>query len=241
MVHRFIVGPIGENAYILANLGQPLVIVDPGAEPELLLKEAMRLRSQLLQDQELDATNNNSASSNANNCKKVAIILTHGHLDHVAGLPGLLLGLKSKGLEVIVYAPVGDKDYFGAKAKETNLLVFTDIGALAFFKKHWVEIPEADVYYDDDYEFPELDIKAIHTPGHTRGSSCLLAEGSTVLLSGDTLFRSGIGRTDNFDADEKQIIKSITEKLCVLADNVIVYPGHGEPTTIARERPYFFS
>jgi len=87
----------------------------------------------------------------------------------------------------------------------------------------------------DGAEIPIGDtiIKVIHTPGHTPGSICLLVDG--VLLSGDTLFPGGPGRSDTPE-DLRQMIASITAKLLVLPDDTAVYPGHGDNTTIAASR-----
>lgn len=217
MIHCLSVGPIGENVYIVETPDAPLVVVDPGAEPDRILEAVMT------------AYRRSGAPS-------VAIALTHGHLDHVAALPGLLEGLAASGIPARSYAPAGDRDYFGVKAEETNRRIFAGIHASAFFLKHWVPIPEADEYFDDGFSIPGTGLVAIHTPGHTRGSSCFLVEGGSSLLAGDTLFRDGRGRTDNFDADEATIVQSIRERLCVLHDAVRVWPGHGDQTTIGREK-----
>ncbi|PKL24150.1 MAG: hypothetical protein CVV47_10335 [Spirochaetae bacterium HGW-Spirochaetae-3] len=220
MIHRLSVGPIGENVYIVENAGAPLVVVDPGAEPDRVLEET------------LEAFGRSAAP-------RVLVVATHGHLDHVAGLPGLLAGLEANGVRFRTYAPDGDRDYFGPAAMETNERVFKGINAIAFFRKQWTEIPEADEYFGDGFRFPDTDMVAISTPGHTRGSSCLLVEGGSSLLAGDTLFRDGRGRTDNFDADEATIVQSIRERLCVLPEAVRVWPGHGEQTTIGHEKRYY--
>lgn len=86
----------------------------------------------------------------------------------------------------------------------------------------------------DKIELGDLQINIIHTPGHTPGGICLLC--SDALFSGDTLFASGIGRTDLPYGDEKQLISAIKNKLFVLNDSVKVYPGHGPETTIGREK-----
>jgi len=136
-------------------------------------------------------------------------------------------------------APEADRAYFGEAAEATNRRVFAGIHAMEFFDRYWRPIPEAEFYYKDGDRIPGTDIQAIHTPGHTAGSSCFLAEGGKDLLSGDTLFRDGRGRTDNFDSDEAAIISSIREKLCILPDSVRVWPGHGGQTNIGREKPWF--
>ncbi len=217
MIRVFSVGPIGENVHIVENPGAPVVVVDPGAEPERVLSETLTA---------LARTRSPS----------VHIALTHGHLDHVAGLPGLLAGLADAGVPARVFAPAGDRAYFGEKAFATNEQVFIDIHAVSFLKKFWVPIPEADVYFDDGYILPDTGIRVVHTPGHTPGSSCFLAEDGTQLIAGDTLFQNGRGRTDTFDADETALMRSICERLLTLAASVRVWPGHGAQTTIGREQ-----
>ena len=80
-----------------------------------------------------------------------------------------------------------------------------------------------------------LELKFIHTPGHTVGGMCILVD-DKVLFSGDTLFQQSIGRTDLPGGNYEQLINSIREKLLILPDNVEVYPGHGGKTTIGQER-----
>lgn len=86
----------------------------------------------------------------------------------------------------------------------------------------------------------EIELQVIHTPGHTPGGICLLMKApcDNILFSGDTLFCEGIGRTDFNGADEGMLIKSIKEKLLVLADNTIIYPGHGPTSTIGYEKKH---
>ncbi len=76
----------------------------------------------------------------------------------------------------------------------------------------------------------------LHTPGHTQGSISLWIPSENKLVAGDTLFRGGIGRTDLPGGDERQILRSIHEKLLPLAEETVVFPGHGESTTIGREK-----
>jgi len=83
-------------------------------------------------------------------------------------------------------------------------------------------------------------LKFIHTPGHSKGSSCILVE--DALFSGDTLFFNSIGRTDLYGGDGRKIIESIKNKLLILPEETKVYPGHGQSTTIKNElkkNPFF--
>jgi glyoxylase-like metal-dependent hydrolase (beta-lactamase superfamily II) len=86
----------------------------------------------------------------------------------------------------------------------------------------------------DRIEIGDLHFEVLHTPGHSAGGICLSAHG--VVFSGDTLFNFGIGRTDFPGCSHERLIKSIREKLMVLPDETLVYPGHGPPTTIGDER-----
>ena len=82
------------------------------------------------------------------------------------------------------------------------------------------------------------EVQILHTPGHTQGSICLWMPGEGKLVAGDTLFRDSIGRTDLPGGDSRQILRSIQEKLVPLPSGTLVYPGHGEATTIDREREF---
>ena len=80
--------------------------------------------------------------------------------------------------------------------------------------------------------------KVIATPGHTTGSVCYYLDEEDVLFSGDTLFAESLGRTDFPTGSSSRIVASIKEKLFPLRDDIIVYPGHGDPTTIGHEKQY---
>ena len=86
----------------------------------------------------------------------------------------------------------------------------------------------------DDIVISDLSLKVIHTPGHTPGGISLKYNG--IVFTGDTLFASGIGRTDLPYGSTKDIMNSIKEKLFILDDETIVFPGHGDKTTIGKER-----
>jgi len=91
---------------------------------------------------------------------------------------------------------------------------------------------------DDVLTLGELRLRAVHTPGHTPGSTCFLLEGHPVLFSGDTLFPGGPGNTKFENASFDQIITSIDRRLFTLDPDILVLPGHGLDTTIGTERPH---
>ena len=97
-------------------------------------------------------------------------------------------------------------------------------------------IPDILLKDGDIIQLNKYKIKVIHTPGHTPGCICLKV--GKYLFSGDTLFKSSIGRTDLMGSSFDDIIKSIKEKLFILEDDITVLPGHGESTTILLERMY---
>ncbi len=102
-------------------------------------------------------------------------------------------------------------------------------------------LPGHDFILEDGavLEVGRLRLRTVHTPGHTPGSTCFVVEGSPVVLSGDTLFPGGPGNTSRPGGDFATIIRSIEERLFgPLSDDTIVMPGHGEDTTIGRERPH---
>ncbi len=113
---------------------------------------------------------------------------------------------------------------------------------------HRVGVAQADAELLPAYDFQigdgdvvqvgDLRLHAVHTPGHTPGSTCFTIEGSPVLLSGDTLFPGGPGNTRRNPTHFATIIRSIQQRLFTLPDETIVMPGHGEDTTVGAERPH---
>ncbi|UCG19971.1 MAG: MBL fold metallo-hydrolase [Deltaproteobacteria bacterium] len=157
---------------------------------------------------------------------------------------------------VVVDAP-GDVDLVLAQLNKTRpqyILMthghFDHIGGLAELKSalnipvaaHLAEAGDLPATVDlllnhgDEISLGRLKLKALHTPGHTGGSICFLA--GNYLIAGDTLFPGGPGKTQTAN-DFRQIVKSITEKLFGLPDDTEVYPGHGEATTIGREKKLY--
>lgn len=210
MLERLTVGPIGENAYVLIAEGR-CALVDPGDEAERILS--------FLDSRSLIPS---------------LVVATHGHLDHTAALPELFAAWKQRGVTVRLAAHPADSDYFGAKAEETNRSLFAAIRATGYFKQYWKPIPEPDLLLADGDQLPGLPYRVIHSPGHSRGSICLYDEKEDILVSGDTLFRDGVGRTDGPDADEAALEASL-KLLFALPPETRVFPGHGEETTIGRE------
>lgn len=154
-----------------------------------------------------------------NNLECKYVLLTHGHFDHV-GTCGKLF---QKGAHI--YCSEREKDYvFSAE----NKAIFGG-----------VNIPHFEVSRTfrngEKFSLCGIDFVAIHTPGHTAGSMCYLADG--CLFSGDTLFRLSIGRTDLPTGNDSQIISSI-KKLFALSGDLKVYTGHGEDTTLNFERQF---
>jgi glyoxylase-like metal-dependent hydrolase (beta-lactamase superfamily II) len=211
MLERLTVGPIGENAYILLG-GASCILVDPG-------DEAGRILSFL----------------DSRNLTPSAIVATHGHLDHTAAIPELLAAWHSRGVEVPLATHALDADYFGAKGEETNRALFHAIRALGYFKAYWRPVPSPDLLLGDGDLVPGSAYRVIHSPGHTRGSICLYDAAASVLVSGDTLFRDGTGRTDGPDSDPKALAASLA-RLFALPPGTKVFPGHGDETTIGEER-----
>jgi glyoxylase-like metal-dependent hydrolase (beta-lactamase superfamily II) len=101
-------------------------------------------------------------------------------------------------------------------------------------------LPGYDFTIPDDevIEVGDLRLRTIHTPGHTRGSTCFLLEGHPVLFSGDTLFPGGVGNTSFQGGDFPTIIRSVDQRLFPLPAETLVLPGHGLDTTIGSERPH---
>jgi hydroxyacylglutathione hydrolase len=95
--------------------------------------------------------------------------------------------------------------------------------------------PDQWLEHEEEIEVKGVQLKALHTPGHTPGSMCFLFEKQKLLIAGDTLFQGSIGRTDLWGGDYQKIEKSIQEKLYTLDEDTAVITGHGESTSIGHE------
>ncbi len=152
-----------------------------------------------------------------------AILLTHGHFDHIWGVEALkeLSGAR-------VYACEAEKEV----CENASVNVSKGAGRPCAIV--------ADVYVKDGEEISIQGMKGtlIATPGHTKGSCCYYFEDDKILISGDTLFQESVGRTDLPTGSMGQLIRSVKERLLTLPDEVKVYPGHGEATSIGHEKQY---
>ena len=120
---------------------------------------------------------------------------------------------------------------------DVPLLEWVPAGLQLFLGRNNGDVPEVDHTLDDGDEVSvgTLSLEVVHTPGHSPGSICLVSPGDGVVFSGDTLFEASIGRTDLPGGDTEQLIASIKKRLFPLGD-LHVFPGHGGPTTLERER-----
>jgi len=188
-IHTLSLGTYQTNCYILwASESKKCLVIDPGYEP----------------DRVLDMTN-------ALGLEIEAILLTHGHFDHVGGVRQI--------------------------AADTDCRVFLNPADTAMPTM----MTAGRLYYTDVYAGgDELELAGLHfsvmaTPGHTPGSVCLLFE--EALFSGDTLFAGSCGRTD-LPGGSLNTLRESLSKLNMLLKDYRVYPGHGESTTLAAEKAY---
>lgn len=159
-----------------------------------------------------------------------AILLTHGHYDHMVGINEFL---KRIDPELPVYLYKEEVPFLTHQS--LNLAKFIDENVPSSYvieAKNIVKLSEGD-----KIDILSEAISVIHTPFHTSGSLCYFLEDENALFSGDTLFYSSIGRTD-LPTSEPHKIETSLEKLMKLDDEVVVYPGHGKSTTIGREKKY---
>ena len=220
LIAGFPAGPWATNCYVVATgPGEECVVVDPGKDAAAGVAETVR----------------------EHRLKPVAVLLTHGHIDHMWSV-----------------APV-------AGAYDATAFIHPDDRHLLTDPMAGVSPDTAGMLLGGRYEFAEpddvreladgqsLDLAGLrlvvdHTPGHTRGSvtfrtpydgvsTSSTTEGvSQVMFAGDLLFAGSIGRTDLPGGDHPTMLRSLRDKVLTLPDDVAVLPGHGEPTSIGRER-----
>ena len=151
-----------------------------------------------------------------------AVIITHAHIDHIGG---------AQKLKALTGAPVylnsNDQELYDHIDDQAQWL------GVATPAKTGIDVNARE---GDSVKLGAADFQVLETPGHTQGSISVWIPAENKLVAGDTLFLDSIGRTDLPGGDSRQILRSIHDKLLPLDDTVVVIPGHGQNTTIGRER-----
>ena len=198
-VEQVLCGSVGTNCYFLINTQtQETVIIDPADDAPML-----------------------SAKLKEKNLKPAAILLTHGHYDHIMAVEELR---KEYGIPVIAH-------------EEEKQILENPKGNLSTM----IGMPftvKADRFVKDEELLVTagFSIRVLHTPGHTIGGCCYYLADENLLFSGDTLFWESVGRTDFPTGSMSALVRSIKEKLMVLPESTRVYPGHMGSTSIENEK-----
>ena len=198
-IRMMVLGPVQTNCFFLINEDtKEVLVIDPADHAQKII-EWMK----------------------SENLKPVAILLTHGHFDHIMGVEGI-----RKEYGIPVYASRDEVDVL----EKPQLNVSTMMGA-------YLSMKADELFCDGDVlELAGMKLKVISTPGHTIGSVCFYIEEEKVLISGDTLFEASVGRTDFPTGSSRQLIESIKTRLFILPDDTSVFPGHGGTTSIGYEK-----
>lgn len=200
-LQQCVLGPVYTNCYIAKNkeTGEALII-DPADSPSKI-----------------------ELKVNAMGARPVAVLLTHGHFDHIMGVEAV-----REKYQIPVYACRQEEEML----REPSVNMTDQMGKSCSIRP--------DVFLDDlqVFEAAGFSIQMIHTPGHTKGSCCYYLKEEGVLFSGDTLFCGSVGRTDFPGGSASQIRNSLHRLLAALPDDTSVYPGHDTSTTIGHEKRY---
>lgn len=209
------------NAYIYSEWRKECVLIDPGADPTVLIRRLTLI-----------------------NLQPRGIILTHGHIDHVSAVDAVRRHYEVLGVRIPLAVHAHDTKFLGDGAQAAHSETFGGIEGSGYTRldEQIDSLPEPDIEADHGDRLFDADLLVIHTPGHTPGSICIYSESQGLVFSGDTLLFEDIGRTDLPGGDRESMLASIRDRVFVLPDTTRVCPGHGPFTTLEREirhNPYF--
>ena len=207
ILQRFTVGPFAENTYVIHDVGEA-ALVDPGTWSDA----ERRAIVDYVQAAGLVVRH---------------LLLTHAHIDHVLGCRHFA-GLWAAG------AAHGGWQLHPA---DEPLLANAAVQGELFGIRVDEPPPPAHALVDGEtISVGNATLSVLHTPGHSPGSVCFHDAAGGYVIGGDVLFAGSIGRTDLWEGSEETLLASIRDRLLVLPDDTVVYPGHGPATTIGRER-----
>ncbi|MBR5596282.1 MAG: MBL fold metallo-hydrolase [Lachnospiraceae bacterium] len=152
-----------------------------------------------------------------------AILLTHAHFDHIWGCNKLR---ELTGVQVF------------ACEEERELCESAKLNVSEMAGRPYTATVDWYLKDGETVTIEGMEFKVIWTPGHTQGSCCYYFEKDNILISGDTLFEESVGRSDLPTGNGATLIRSLKERLMILPDETMVFPGHGDSTTIAYEKKY---
>lgn len=209
-IERMVLGICGTNTYYVYRDGADRCIVIDPAENGRGIFDALMQKG----------------------LRPAAILLTHGHFDHIWGVEDL----KKAANEA-------------AKPQESPVLVYADIAERPLLTDSRMNLsagagractPDADVYKKDGEEIQILDItcKLLSTPGHTAGGCCYYFAEAGFCVCGDTIFQESVGRTDFPTGSMSTLVRSVQDKIFTLPGETVLYPGHGDSTTVEHEKNY---
>lgn len=198
---RLTVGPISTNCYIIVEESKKrALIVDPGGDADRIMNKIKELQVSV-----------------------EAILLTHGHFDHMLAADTL-----REKYQVKVYLGQDDSELIKNPMENVSGMFGKPMST------------HADVLLRDGQvlELAGFEIKVLATPGHTKGGVCYYIEKETVVFSGDTIFQASVGRSDFPTGSGASLSKSIREKIFTLPEDTQLFPGHGDSTVVSYEKKY---
>lgn len=209
-----VLGPIATNCWIdpikeKTENQRSCILIDPGADGDSIITRLKR-----------------------RGLRPALVLLTHGHFDHVAALASVVRAFPDgPAIDIAIHS--ADAFYLGGRAKAAHLRDFASVGGASYVEGLWEELPAPTRFLSEGDRIGPFTV--LHLPGHTAGSVGFYDPEGGRLFSGDTLFSGAVGRTDLPGGDGRALGRSL-QRLWTLPAKTRVYPGHGDETTIGRER-----